>query len=95
MGSEQPQISTSLKPASKWYFPSELTIVSWPLVVFLSLTHCFLLLAWMDSYFILATKHLWFTLVKVGLLESVWRSLDWQGRKATSSDLQDIKMLQQ
>lgn len=58
------------------------------------LTH-FLLLAWMDSYFILATKHLCFTLVKVRLLESVWRGLDWQGRKATISHLQDIKMLQQ
>ena len=49
----------------------------------------------MDSYFILATKHLWFTLVKVALLESVWRGLDWRGGKASISDLQDIKMLQQ
>lgn len=52
--------------------------------------HCltgFLLLGYMDSYFILATKHLWFTLVKVGLLQSVWRGLDWWGRKATISDL--------
>lgn len=32
-------ISSSLKSASKWYFPNELASVSWPLVVFLSLTH--------------------------------------------------------
>lgn len=55
----------------------------------------FLLLAWMDTYFIPATKHFYFTLVKVGLLESVWSDLDWQGRKTTISDLQNIKMLQQ
>lgn len=56
---------------------------------------CFLLSAWMDSYFILASQHLCFTFVTVSLLESVWRGLDWQGRKTTISDLQDIKMLQQ
>lgn len=49
----------------------------------------------MDSYFILASQHLCFTFVTVSLLESVWRGLDWQGRKTTISDLQDIKMLQQ
>lgn len=42
-----------------------------------------------------ASKHLCFTFVKVSLLESVWRGLDWQGRKATISVLQDIEMLQQ
>lgn len=50
---------------------------------------------WINSYFILDTKHLCFTPVQVGLLESAWRGLDWQGRKATISDLQDIKTLQQ
>lgn len=49
----------------------------------------------MDNYFILAAKHLCFTLVKVGLLESVWSGSGWRGRKATIPDLRDIKMLQQ
>lgn len=49
----------------------------------------------MGTYFTLATKHLRFTLVKVSPVESVWRGLHWQRRKATISDLQDIKMLQQ
>lgn len=44
----------------------------------------------MDSYFILDTKHLCSTPVQVRLLESARRGLDWQGRKAATSELQDM-----
>jgi hypothetical protein len=76
----------SQMPSGVSHGPSQLS--------FYRLTQC-LPLVWTDESFIIATKHLRFTLVKVTLLKSVWRVLYWWGRKATISDWQDIKMLQQ